>query len=498
MISRKGIIISIVSLLSVAAIASGAYVYNKNKVKVVEVKFIDSLNNNTVNTQEVEVGSNVNMPEEPSHEECKFTGWYTEDGVKVESFENITEGMVVYSKCEDYYFTVKFYDTLSKRVIETQKVKYGEDADLPVAPLHNGYYLKYWSGNYTNVKSNQVVSAVYAADKYKYTVQYYKVEDGKETLYTTKTYSEYYNKKVSAKIINIDGYEFSNDYSKNILNGKIKNNKLVLKVYYEKQYHTVSINYDNVEDTVVKHNNEYTLPELVRAYNVTFIENDLVANKLEPLVVDTELLGYCEDSEICEEMILPNTVVNINKNVTYYPVWATKDVNLNNGEGYSDDTDNYVFSSWQNEENNYTTEITLSDDITLTALYDLNVSPLMFSIMKSKPVVLEEDANELENIDDFDDNEEKLLNSEKEKEDLNESESLNDSINNELNELENTNIIQLVDNEELPILKDNKEENEENNQNNNEQSNEEDILIIPNDSSNNIQDNKENQNEEEK
>ena len=53
------------------------------KVNTREVKFIDGYTKQVISTQTVEVGKDAEVPESPNHDNCKFSGWYTENNVKV-------------------------------------------------------------------------------------------------------------------------------------------------------------------------------------------------------------------------------------------------------------------------------------------------------------------------------------------------------------------------------------------------------------------------------
>ena len=147
-------------VLVIVAIVIGFFVYKKvteNNVKYVEVKFIDDYNHETLSTQTLAVGNDAEVPDEPKHDGCKFSGWYDSSNEKITSFKNIQNDLIAYAKCSDIYYKVKFVDSISKRVIDTQKVKYGNDAVAPVAPKHYGYNFIRWKGNYSNVTSNLVL-----------------------------------------------------------------------------------------------------------------------------------------------------------------------------------------------------------------------------------------------------------------------------------------------------------------------------------------------------
>ena len=313
----------LIALLLLALI--GFFIYRKvedNKTKYVEIKFIDGYNDQVLSTQELEVGKDANVPEVPKHEGCNYSGWYTSDKVKIENFTNIQKNITVYANCAKLTFNVKFYDTIGKKVVDRQKINYGESAEAPDAPEHYGYNFVRWKGNYSNVKSNVTVNAVYAAQKAKYVVKYYTLDDAnKATLYTTKTFNSYVNRKVKASIMSIGGYKYDSNNSLNKLSGRVNiDNSLVLKVYYNSTSYIVSIDGDEKE---YDYKDEITLPTLEKTVTLSYYENENVTNKLDPNVVDLTLLGYCKNSETCEsdELIKPETNVIVTANADSYPVW---------------------------------------------------------------------------------------------------------------------------------------------------------------------------------
>jgi hypothetical protein len=165
--------------------AFGSSSNGNNKINTRTVVFIDSINNTVISTQTIEVGKNAKLPDEPTHDGCDFKGWYTDKDVKTDDFTNIRENITVYSKCEWKYFTVTFYDTISKNKIDTQEVKYGEDATAPSAPTHKDYRFTGWSREYANVKANIRVNALYSSTVEYYTVRFYD-NDTKELIKTEK------------------------------------------------------------------------------------------------------------------------------------------------------------------------------------------------------------------------------------------------------------------------------------------------------------------------
>ncbi len=369
---NKRVIVLVVLLI--LAIVIGFFVYKKltsNNIKYVEVKFIDDYNHETLSTQTLEVGKDAEVPNEPKHEGCKFSGWYDSSNKKIESFKNIQNDLIAYAKCSDIYYKVKFIDSISKRVIDTQKVKYGNDAVAPVAPKHYGYNFVRWRGNYYNVTSNLVVSAIYGSQSAKYVVKYYTVDGDNTTLYATKTFNSYVNRKVTASIISISGYQYNRNYSLNKLSGKVSaDNSLVLKVYYDSKTYKVII---NGEETTYNYDDEIKLPSLSKTVKLTYEENEAVNDKLGENNVDLTLVGYCKNSKTCDSPLAVGTVINVKESAEYYPVWKMDmELNLPAGNGYELDGETYSFVKWIGPDNVYYFEgdkIRFTDDLSIVAIY---------------------------------------------------------------------------------------------------------------------------------
>ena len=64
---KKWVVVLIVSVL--AAIGISFFVYKKveENSKGIQIKFIDSYNNETISTQDIEVGQEAEIPKEPTH-----------------------------------------------------------------------------------------------------------------------------------------------------------------------------------------------------------------------------------------------------------------------------------------------------------------------------------------------------------------------------------------------------------------------------------------------
>lgn len=112
-------------------------------------------------------------------------GTYSIYGYAGNSKYTSTQSNVVTVNCHDPSL-VNFVD-YNGSLLCSQKVKYGSSAVLPSVPNRYGFTFSGWSGSYTNVKSNQTVTAQYTRNKY--TVKFFN-EDGK-LIDTQKVYYEY-------------------------------------------------------------------------------------------------------------------------------------------------------------------------------------------------------------------------------------------------------------------------------------------------------------------
>lgn len=128
------------------------------------VMFID-WNEETLDAQIVNEGSDAIPPPEPVREGYKFIGWSAD-------FTNVHEGLVIYAQYEeiqqhDTTFTVKFFDQLSTTLLCSVTVEDGAEVVPPSPSLKNGYHFDKWiPENYSPVHNNLSVYASYLPNKY--------------------------------------------------------------------------------------------------------------------------------------------------------------------------------------------------------------------------------------------------------------------------------------------------------------------------------------------
>ena len=353
------------------------------RVNTREVKFVDGYTKQVISTQTVEVGKDATVPEAPQHDNCRFSGWYTENDVRIDDFTNIVNNLTVYSGCEVNYYTVRFYDTISRRVVDTQRVRGGEDADAPTAPRHEGYTFVRWDGRYTDVNADVRVDAIYRANSAAYKVEYYTVKDEVSTLYTTRNLTGIANTNAQAEIITIEGYTYDSANTSNVLSGVIASNgSLVLRVYYNVNSYNVIIDPncegDKCDENTEEHKygDEITLKELERKFVLSYKEADEIsedeANKNQDAIA--KFIGYCKNATTCETVIEAGTKVEVKADVTYYAQWDNSGLTLEvaDGHNYQTTTTDYTFLNWLDGSNevNAKDSITLSSDKELVAKYN--------------------------------------------------------------------------------------------------------------------------------
>ena len=129
------------------------------------VTFVD-YNGTELKKETVASGKNATAPADPSRSGYRFTGWDV-------AFNNITSDTTVTAQyIQQFTVTFKNYDGST---LKTQTVDKGANATPPANPSRDGYEFKSWSGTYTNVTADQVVTATYTqnAPAATYTVKFY-------------------------------------------------------------------------------------------------------------------------------------------------------------------------------------------------------------------------------------------------------------------------------------------------------------------------------------
>ena len=132
------------------------------KAKYAPIMFTVTFKNydgSVIKTQSVAYGNDATEPTAPNRDGYIFVGWDRE-------FTAIKSSVTVtaqYKKIsENYTVTFKDYDGT---VLGIDTVPHGEAAVLPAEPKRNGFIFSGWSGIYSNVTENSVVTAQYISSK---------------------------------------------------------------------------------------------------------------------------------------------------------------------------------------------------------------------------------------------------------------------------------------------------------------------------------------------
>ncbi|MBQ6281960.1 MAG: InlB B-repeat-containing protein, partial [Bacilli bacterium] len=199
MFNKKRIVVFVTFILLMFFMSTfaGAPVQNASIVTR-DVIFTDSFNGENISEQKVELGKAAIVPESPKHRNFVFAGWFEFDDhdVKVENFDRIMEDTHVIALYDadinnngiadkdDQYFTVRFIDSISGRVLKSQEVLIGMNATAPVPVQREGYTFAGWDRAYTNVERDIDVNTIYRSvpveeEKITHTITFVDGETGK-------------------------------------------------------------------------------------------------------------------------------------------------------------------------------------------------------------------------------------------------------------------------------------------------------------------------------
>ncbi len=114
-------------------------------------------------TQDVLEGTDATPPSDPTRSGYTFDGW-------VGNWTNVQQNEEVYADYDTIQrpdrdpspvrYTVTFID-YDDSIIATDRVDRGDDATPPEDPTRDGFTFEGWDGNWTNVRSNEDVYAIY-------------------------------------------------------------------------------------------------------------------------------------------------------------------------------------------------------------------------------------------------------------------------------------------------------------------------------------------------
>jgi uncharacterized repeat protein (TIGR02543 family) len=102
------------------------------------------------------------VPEKAGYQ---FTGWYTEQNSLFTEKNAVQSNLILFASWEPMEFTIRFY-TYDNQLISEVKVKTGDSAQSPDAPLREGYTFEKWDKNLTDIISDLSVKAIYTVNTY--------------------------------------------------------------------------------------------------------------------------------------------------------------------------------------------------------------------------------------------------------------------------------------------------------------------------------------------
>ena len=325
------------------------------EIETKTVEFIDGFNNETISLQEVEVGEDAEVPEDPEHENYVFVGWYLyeDQDVRVTDFTEILEDLTVIGKYADDknnngiaddvddYYNVVFMDTVDNTIISTQTVLEGLDANAPLAPIHNGFTFAGWSRGYTNVRENITVNALYILNE---------EAAGNEVVLYEVTFIDGETDEV------IEVQDVQEGLAATLPEPPVHENKVFdhWKGEYEEVTEDVTITAIYADDL----NNDGINDENQEHYTVTYVDYDgTILEVFEDVLVDLEtptienptrenyeFVGWA--SEDSEELEIALTVT---KDVTYTATYAP--ISDTNNDGIADEEQaRIIFKDYDGEE----------------------------------------------------------------------------------------------------------------------------------------------------
>ena len=171
------------------------------------VTFVD-YNDDVLKTEEVTSGEAATAPTEPTREGYDFAGWDKE-------FTNVTANLTVKATYTVKTFTVTFVDYDDSPIGTAQTVEYGQAATAPTEPTREHYTFKQWDTDFSNVKANLTVKAVYEENaKANYTnlnAAIAQAEALTEDEYTAATWSALQTALTAAKAVDKNLYADDQD-----------------------------------------------------------------------------------------------------------------------------------------------------------------------------------------------------------------------------------------------------------------------------------------------
>lgn len=302
-----------------------------------------------LDTQTVQEGQDAKAPVAPEVDGYTFTGWD-------KAFTNVQSNLTVYAEYEINTYKVTFVNKDGKEITHME-VPYGSDAKAPNAPEVEGYTFTKWDKDYTNVKSDLTVQAVYEINKYN--VRFIN-KDGIEITHMEVPYG---SGATAPEAPEVDGYVFKN-WDKDYSNVK---SDLIVQAIYEKLpdpviYKVEFIDKDGkeIETQYIKEGGNAVAPNAPKVEGYTFTNWDKDYNNVKS---DLTVQAVYEINKYKVTFIDKE-----GKEITYVEVSYGSDATAPKAPK----VEGYTFKNWDKDYKN------VKSDLTIQAVYEINKYKVTF------------------------------------------------------------------------------------------------------------------------
>ena len=249
----------------------------------------------TLKTQTVNYGSDATAPSDPSREGYTFNGWD-------KSFSNITGDLTITAQYTINTYTVIFVDHDGK-TLKTQTVNYGSSAIPPSNPSREGYTFTRWDTDFSSVKSNLTITAIYTINTYTVT---FVDHDGK----TLKTQTVTHGSPATAPSNpSREGYTFTGWNPSDFSN--VKSNLTITAQYTINTYTVIFKDYDGTilkEEQIVEYGSNAIPPNNPSREGYTFTGWDKVFSNVTSNLVITAT--YVENTASINKILIGDTTTD--------------------------------------------------------------------------------------------------------------------------------------------------------------------------------------------
>ncbi len=120
-----------------------------------DVTFVDGLTEEVIEVQSVHAGYTPVYPTAPTHEGYTFAGWNPSTPPVITGPTTITANYNIRT------YRVRFYDSITGQKLSSDYVQYGNAAEAPEPPEHEGYVFVGWDKDFSFINANLDVYTIY-------------------------------------------------------------------------------------------------------------------------------------------------------------------------------------------------------------------------------------------------------------------------------------------------------------------------------------------------